>query len=90
MNKTDISRILSKRLSLNVNQVSTTIDSFFKLCIEIVNKGESVNIKNFATFKSKEGKERTYMNPITKRYYYSQPKNYISVKLSKKFKFSIK
>jgi len=90
MNKTEMSEILSKRLGLNVSQVSKTINEFFELCKEVVNKGESVTIMNFASFKSRAGQKRIYMNPITKRYYYSQPRNHICVKLSKNFKFSIK
>ena len=90
MNKTELASLLSQKLNMSVKQISKTIDEFFKMCVEVINKGEKVTIKNFATLKSRQGKSFYYTNPITKRRYISQPKNYIGIKLSKNFKFSIK
>ena len=65
-------------------------DEFKKLILEVCEKGDELALKNFGKFRLEEKKARKFLNPQTKRYYFSKPKKVINFKAYKNFKYAIK
>lgn len=90
MNKQEMLAVLSKKADISKNKCEKVIDEFKKLILEVCEKGEEINLRNFGKFSLVEKKERRFLNPQTKRYYMTKPKKVITFRGYKNFKFAIK
>ena len=89
MNKSEFIEILSKRTNLSKSKCSLVIDQMRSAILEVCSKGEEVSIRNFGKFSLQEKRERKFLNPQTKRYYFCKPKKVVSFKTFDNFKYAI-
>ncbi len=90
MNKQEMLEVLAKKTNITKNKCEKVIDEFKKLILEVCEKGDELALKNFGKFRLEEKKARKFLNPQTKRYYFSKPKKVINFKAYKNFKYAIK
>ncbi len=65
MNKTQLINVISKKYNLSKIQVKSTLEATLLTIIESLQKGESVQIVGFGTFKVNLRASRTGRNPQT-------------------------
>lgn len=82
--------VLSKKTALSKNKCERVFDEFKKLILEVCEKGEEINLRNFGKFSLVEKKARKFLNPQTKRLYFSKPKKVVTFSAYKNFKYAIK
>lgn len=89
MNKNEMLDILSKRTQMSRLNIEKVLSETRSLLLEVLNKGGDVSFYGFGRFGTKERKERLCRNPLTKRLFYSSRKKYVTLKLFRKFKYSL-
>jgi len=66
MNKLEIVKIVAENSGLTQKEVSGVVDTMVETIIDVLKKGEEVNIAGFGKFVVKRRAARTSINPRTK------------------------
>lgn len=66
MNKLEIVKIVAENSGLTQKEVSGVVDTMVETIIDVLKKGEEVNIAGFGKFVVKKRAARTSINPRTK------------------------
>jgi nucleoid DNA-binding protein len=59
-------KLFSKKINMNIEQTQQFVDELKNFVVELVQKGQKVNIKNFGSFKLVQKNERLCYNPQTR------------------------
>ena len=84
-NRSTLVSKLRQRLGLTSKEASRVLDAFVTSVTECVDKYDSVNIKNFGSFKKKIRKGRTYCIPSTGEKIVTEDKEYVHFAQSPNF-----
>ncbi|MGN0902265.1 MAG: HU family DNA-binding protein [Succinivibrio sp.] len=66
MNKSELVKLISSRMTLNQKEVKEVIDTALDKIIEAVASGKEVSLLGFGTFVKKERASRKGINPVTR------------------------
>ncbi len=86
MNKRELSQSIAEKTGLKLKDIEKAINAFFDTIKEKVANGEKIQIVGFGTFSQNNRKERTGINPMTKKEIIIPAKNFPSFKPGKDFK----
>lgn len=90
MNKRELVELIAKKSNMTKYSVEKVFTNAKEIFVEVLSKGGEINIKDFGKFEAKQSQERLFRNPITKKLFYAGGKKYLTLKLFKNFKYSIK
>ena len=83
LTKKDISKKINSRIGLSKEYTNKITDDLILILKDLI-KNKEINIKNFASFKIIEKKERTGRNPKNNDTYIIKARKSLSFKISKK------
>tara|TARA_B100000965_G_scaffold19361_1_gene14481 strand:- start:72 stop:371 length:300 start_codon:yes stop_codon:yes gene_type:complete len=84
LTKKDISKKINSRIGLSKEYINEITDDLIFILKDLI-KNKEINIKNFASFKIIEKKERVGRNPKNNDTYLIKARKSLSFKISKKF-----
>ena len=89
MNKTQMFDLISKNSGVDIKEVGKVFNSFEKILVDALCKGEEVALSGFGKFFVKDRAGQRRINPITKRIYFSRAKKVTVFKAYKKLKLCV-
>lgn len=84
MNRKALEKYISQKTGLKKCVISKTVNSFFEIICDAMQKGEEINIAGFGKFYTKQRNERSYVNFHTGESFVAPKKNIPYFKFSKK------
>lgn len=90
VNKTEFVRKLAKKTGMNPSECSKFVSSFTSLVMDLVEDGNSVQLKGFGTFKSVHFNGRKGRNPNTGEKVYIQERNYPVFRSGSSFRHQVR
>jgi DNA-binding protein HU-beta len=88
MNKTELVREIASRIDMSQKDTALVLDTFADVVKEFVSKGEDVKLTGFMNFEKKHVPAKSGVSKIggVEKSWTTEPKDEISVKLSKSYK----
>lgn len=86
LNKNEIIELVAESAHVSKVDAKKVIDSTFDLITDALEKGQSVNIKNFCVFEPKTKSGRKGTHPKKHTALEIKPKNTVTIHLAKEFK----
>ena len=84
MNKKEFINLLNMKINIPKNQLKIILDNAQELLVDLLLKGQKLNIKGFGSFSVKEKNERKYFNVYLNQVKLAMPKKVIVFKCNKK------
>lgn len=88
MNKTELVREIASRIEMSQKDTTFVLDTFAEIIKEVVKSGEDVKLTGFMNFEKKHVPAKSGVSKIggVEKPWTTEPKDEISVKLSKSYK----
>ena len=84
MNKKEFINLLNMKINIPKNQLKIILDNAQELLVDLLLKGQKLNIKGFGSFSVKEKNERKYFNVYLNQVKFAMPKKVVVFKCNKK------
>lgn len=84
MNKKEFINLLNMKINIPKNQLKIILDNAQELLVDLLLKGQKLNIKGFGSFSVKEKNERKYFNVYLNQVKLAMPKKVVVFKCNKK------
>ena len=84
MNKKEFINLLNMKINIPKNQLKIILDNAQELLVDLLLKGQKLNIKGFGSFSVKEKNERKHFNVYLNQVKLAMPKKVIVFKCNKK------